>query len=273
MALVPALVLLGLASIASAEIVVSQVDWQTLEPNVRFHVQFHNEDLTNPSVPASGVLSSQPFGAFVPNAGQIGTFNIPPLAPDSFFDVFFDVALADLPPSAETILPGGGPSAKSATPPLCPPPVFWNGNVDVFWTPPGTGNVGYHFGELLICPGAGNSYIHVIMDCQDAAGISWNISGLCPGWSANLVSDDGNFAPGLPAPNPIPAGFFDGWLCIAADVSVSSGDTCSPSVNLTCGGVPATINVSAEACEWGTVSIEPTTWGDMKIRFEEQNDN
>ncbi len=199
----------------AADIEVSQVDWETIGPNVRFHVQFHNPDQSATSGPVTGGMSSQPFGAFVPNSGPIGTFEVPALAPDSFFDVFFDVALSSLPPSAATILPGGGPGGGAGgTAPgitsladVCPPPTFWNGNVDIFWTPPGTGSVNYHFGQLLICPGAGNSYVHVIMDCQDPAGISWSMNGLCPGWTATLVSDNGSFAPGAARSEPHPSGF------------------------------------------------------------------
>jgi hypothetical protein len=274
-AAVLALPLLGLAAPSSADVEVSQVDWETIGQSVRFHVQFHNPDPSAPSEAVSGMMSSQPFGAFVPNSGPIGTFDVPVLAADSFFDVFFDVALSSLPPSAEMILPGGGPGNGTAPgvtglADVCPPPTFWNGNVDIFWTPPGTGNVNYHFGQLLICPGAGNSYVHVIMDCEDPAGISWSISGLCPGWSATLVSDNGSFQPGGPAPNPIPPGFFDGWICISADLTVTTGNSCNPVLNLSCGSEPAAINVSAEACDWSSVPVEPSTWGRMKTHFGPQ---
>jgi len=117
-AAVLALPLLGLAAPSSADVEVSQVDWETLGQSVRFHVQFHNTDPSSSSSPVSGLMSSQPFGAFVPNSGPIGTFDVPELAADSFFDVFFDVALSSLPPSAEMILPGGGPGG---TPPPPPP--------------------------------------------------------------------------------------------------------------------------------------------------------
>ncbi len=90
-----ALPLLGLAAQSSAQppagVEVSQVDWETIGSSVRFHVQFHNPDQNAPSDPVSGEMSSQPFGAFVPNSGPIGTFDVPSLAPDSFFDVFFEL--------------------------------------------------------------------------------------------------------------------------------------------------------------------------------------
>jgi len=272
-ALALALPLLGFAPLSSADVVVGPVEWQTMGENVRFHARFSNNDPNHDSGPVSGQMNSQPFGAFVATAGPIGTFNIPPMVPDSFFDVFFDVPLANLPPSAETRVPwaggslasGGGESVQT----VCPTPTFWNGNVDMFWTGPGgTGAVGYHFGQLLICPGAGCTYIHVIMDCQDPAGISWNFSGLCPGWNASLVVTAPPFQPGGPAPNPIPPGFFDGWICISADASVAVGSVCNPALNLLCGNQPATINVSAEACDCGlNLPVKPSTWGEVKALF------
>jgi hypothetical protein len=257
---------------ASAELVVSDVRWETIGGDVHFSLQFHNDDPANPSPPVSGEMSSQPFGAFVQNFGPIGTFNVPSLAPDSFFDIFFDVALADLPPSAETIMPGTGagtlaPGVNGAATVACPPPNFWNGNVDILWTPPGTGAVNYHFGQLQICPGAGPSYIHVILDCSDPAGISWNFSGTCPGWTATLVVTDPGFIPGGPAPNPIPAGPFDGWICVSADNSVPVGSLCQFDLNLTCGGEPAVITVDVEACDWGSTPVEEKTWGAIKALY------
>jgi len=35
-------------------------------------------------------MSSQEFGAFLPTYGPIGNFDVPPIQPSSFFDVFFE---------------------------------------------------------------------------------------------------------------------------------------------------------------------------------------
>ena len=197
-----AAILAAVTAPALADVEVNKVDWETIGPNVRFHVQFHNPDTANPSEPVSGQMHSQPYGAFVPNSGLIGDFNIPPIAPDSFFDVFFEVELSQLPPSGETITPGGGAggilSLSEAQAP-CPPPTFWNGNVDIFWDGPGgSGTVNYHFGQLQICPGSDPSYIHVILGCDDPAGIFWSFGPGCPGWTVSLVENAG-FGPGGPA--------------------------------------------------------------------------
>jgi hypothetical protein len=268
-----AIVLLGLLAIpltAQAEILLEDVSWETIDPTVRFHLTFYNPDVV-PSEVATCQLSSQEFGAFLPNFGLIEEFDIPPIPPDSFFDVFFDVPLDQLPPSAEELLPeGGGPQGPAGAPQStpCPPDNFWNGNVDVFWFGPGgTGQVQAHFGTVLVCPGAGNSYIHVILDCQDPAGVSWNVSGVCTGWAASLYVDAGGTPGGL-APNPIPPGFFDGWIGISATQNVAIGTVCNLSLNLMCGNAPATVNVTVEACDWGPVPTEPMTWGSIKLLYQ-----
>lgn len=271
-AMLAALVLpLVLASPASADVFVSEVEWQTVGPNVEFRVRFQNDDSANPSLGVDMELLSQPFGAFVPSEGLIGTAPIPPIPPGASFDVFFEVEASSLPPSAQTIIPDGSnpaPGVTEVAQTACPPSTFWNGNVDVFWNGPGgTGMTNYHFGQLQLCPGAGPSYIHVVMDCQVPPGISWSFSGLCPGWTATLVVDAGG-VPGGTAPNPIPPGFFDGWICLTADASVIVGDMCHPDLNLTCGSAPAVISLWGEACDWtpGT-PVESTTWGAIKVLY------
>lgn len=256
----------------AANVELTEARWETIGTDVRFLLRFHNPDQVNPSGAVSGVLSSQPFGAFVPNNGTITTFDVPPLAPDSFFDVEYFVTLSDLPPSAETITPGGGGGGAFAAPAQgCPPNLFWAGNIDVFWSGPGgSGQVNYHVGEIQVCPGGGPSYIHVVMDCQDPAGISWSFGPLCPGWSASLVMDDGAGNPNGPAPNPIPPGFFDGWICVAADTTVAIGGTCCFDLNLNCGTQPATVTVCAEACIWEPVSVEESTWGRIKALYQNE---
>jgi hypothetical protein len=264
------LVALGLP--AKADVVLEQCTWQTIGTNVHFELKFHNPDLTNPSGAVSGQMNSQPFGAFLPDHGPIGSFNVPPLPPDSFFDVFFEVPLADLPPSADKITPGdpGGGFAPAESPAVnCPPDLFWAGNVDIFWSGDGgAGQANYHFGTLQICPGGPPSYIHVFGDCPDPAGLSWFFSGVCPGWSLTLVTSDGMGQPGGPAPNPLPAGFFDGWICISANAGVAIGSTCCSDLNLACGIEPAVINICSEACSWEPpLPTTESSWGKVKAKY------
>ena len=251
--------LAGLMTIASilpqaarAEIVVNRedVNWTTVGDFVQFSVRFHN---TGPEATAPGTtdIYSQPFGAFASNYGHLGTFDIPPMQPSSFFDVFFEVALADLPPSAEKIEPHGGPRSDREP---CAPGDHWDGNVDIDWSAGGdVGQVNYHFGSLQVCPLGGNSYIHVLNFCFSSS--TWSFSGVCPGWSVALVEEDMMTA----APGSLPP-FWTGWICLSADGTVNEGDTCSPSLVISCDGLTGTIDLTAVACECGPVPAEPSTW-------------
>jgi len=260
---------------AAAAVELSDVSWRTVGTSVEFHVQFYNPDPVNPSGTVSGELNTQPFGAFVPDNGTIGTFDIPPIPPESFFDVFYDVPLSSLPPSAEKITPGGGSNGGGVfgLPPAdCPPDLRWAGNVDVIWSGPGgSGTANYHFGTIQVDPGGQPSYIHMLSDCTDPAGMSWSFSNLCPGWSATLVLDDGTLNPDGPAPNPIPPGAFDGWICVTADSTISPGDSCCFDLDLNCGSQPATIHVCADACISSPVSTEKSSWGRVKSIYKKQD--
>jgi hypothetical protein len=234
------------------------ISWLTIAPaTVRFHLQFRNEDPEDDSEPASGELRSQMFGAFQPTQGTIGTFNLPPIPPSSFFDVFLDAPLASLPPTAMEILPwqgtiaerAGGMSAAGID--TCPPDNHWDGNVDVSWnSPTGTGHVNKHIGTLQVCPAHGNSYIHTLVFCNDPAGASWSISALCPGWTATLLNEGPPGVPAGPAPNPVPPGW-TGFIAISANGSVLPGATCPFLVTFTCNGVDGVIDLEPVACDCG----------------------
>jgi len=262
------LLLTALASPSSAAISLTSVSWSTVQDNVEFSLRFHNDDFTNSSSAADVTLSAQPFGMFVESLSPpVGTFQVPSLAPDSFFDIIYTVALADLPPSPEIITPPGGGASTKAPPAACQTDRSWAGNVDVFWTgADGTGQSFWHAGVIETCPQGGNSYIHVVMDCQDPAGVSWSFSGLCPGWSASLVVNAGGI-PGGAAPNPIPAGVFDGWICVSADGTVNDGDICNFNLDASCGALPATIAMTGLACVCGAVPGDETSWGRVKSRY------
>ncbi|MBI5835998.1 MAG: T9SS type A sorting domain-containing protein [Candidatus Eisenbacteria bacterium] len=224
------------------------VDWKKLGTTVRFHQRWENPDPSTPTDPVSGTMNSQAFGAFQPDFGPIGQFDVPPIAPNSFFDVFFDVPLTALPPEPQEVLPGGGP--PPGTP--CPEDTSWSGNVDINWAGAGgTGQVNYHFTGLLVRPGFGSSHVHTLIFCGSAAGSPWSISGLCPGWSATLLNEDFT-----PAPNPVPPGW-TGWISVAATNAVPVGSSCCFSVTFTCDGLPGVIDVCATACSWPVTGVQP----------------
>lgn len=235
------------------------IGWQTVTPStVRFHLTFRNEDTEDPSEAASGEINSQAFGVFQPNHGPIGTFNIPPIAPGSFFDVFLDAPLSALPPTAFESKPWQGTIAAAraghasvAGVDTCPPDDHWDGNVDVTWSSASaTGQVNKHIGTLEVCPAHGNSYIHALVFCADPAGASWAITGVCPGWTATLVNEGPPLVPAGPAPNPVPPGW-TGFICLSADGSVLPGATCPMQVTFTCNGVDGVIDLEPVACNCG----------------------
>jgi hypothetical protein len=256
---------------ANADVILIDATWETVGSDVQFTLTFQNDDPLNTSPQGTGQLSSQEFGAFLDNFGLICNFVLPPLPPLTLFDVICTVPLSSLPPSATVLLPGGGgpspPRASSQS--GCPPNFFWAGNIDVIWTA-GTsgGQVQVHMANLDVCPGGGPTYIHVIFDCPDPAGISWNFSGVCANWTATLNVSGATGLPGGPAPNPIPPGLFDGWICVSANASVPVGVTCHFDLNLTCGIQPATINLWARTCDWSSVPVEESTWGKVKALYK-----
>jgi len=221
-------------------------DWTRIGADVRFHMRWENTDPNGDSGPVSGDMMSQPFGAFAQNFGPIGHFDVPPIPPSSFFDVFLDVPLDQLPPEPEQILPDGGPQPGSP----CPQDTSWSGNVDINWAGEGgTGAVNYHFTGLLVRPGSGSSHVHALIFCNSAAGAAWTIAGLCPGFSATLLNEDFT-----PAANPVPPNW-TGWISVAADASVPVGTSCCFTVTFTCDGQAGVIDVCAETCTWGTTDV------------------
>jgi hypothetical protein len=234
------------------------ITWATIPTDVvRFSLRFRNEDTDDASEPASGNIMSQQFGVFLPDYGQIGSFQLPAIQPNSFFDIFVDIPLSQLPPSALEVLPWMGGTAETRAQvtsqkralTACPPDDHWDGNVDINWSSPsGASQVNKHIGTIQVCPAHGNSYIHVLVFCNDPAGATWSISGLCPGWSATLVNEGPPLVPDGPAPNPVPPGW-TGFICISASAAVLPGATCPLKLTFTCSGVDGVIDLEPIACD------------------------
>jgi hypothetical protein len=239
------------------------VDWSNIGTGstVRFHLRFQNDNPAGATNAITGNLMSQPFGAFVPDAGSIGNFNIPSLPAASFFDVFFDVPRGSLPPNPTKVLPGSSEAqlAIAQQPQPCPPDTAWQGNVDIGWNDPaggaGQGHANYHFGQLLVGPGVGYSYIHLITNCLATTGGSWSFAGLCPGFSATLYNEDRV----TPAPLILPPGW-TGWIAVSATGAVPVGTVCCFRLEINCGGAHATVRVCATVCSLGsTNAVENST--------------
>ena len=113
-----------------------------------------------------------------------------------------------------------------------------------------------HFTGLLVNPGNGTSHVHTLIFCNDPAGASWSIAGLCPGWSATLLNEDFT-----PAPNPVPPGW-TGWISVGAAAGTPPGSSCCFTVTFVCDGQAGVIDVCAEACDWGsTTGVVPNPQG------------
>jgi hypothetical protein len=235
----------------AAPVLPPEIGWEMVGAGtVRFHLHFTNPDAMEATLPVSGEIHSQYFGVFLPDYGMIGTFDVPMIAANSFFDVFIDVPLSLLPtkpPNPNLVSP--------VTPAPCPPPI-WVGNVDVFWSGPGgAGQANYHMGDVGVCPGGAASCLHVVTGCMD--NLTWTINNACPGWTVTLHNEDHTFAPAALPPN------WTGWICVSANAAIPIGASCCFSLDFWCNGVKATVNVCAYACPCET-STEQNTWGGIK---------
>jgi hypothetical protein len=241
------------APLAAAELGPPEIGWEMSSPDmVQFHLRFSNPDPLEPTLAVSGEMHSQQFGVFLPNYGLIGTFDIPPIEPESFFDVYFEVPLSSLPPNPLGGFASEGPQAPSV---VCPPPM-WVGNVDVTWAGAGgAGHANYHLGEVGVCPGGAPSCVHVITGC--VGNLTWAINNACQGWTVTLVNEDHTAAPAMLPPN------WTGWICVTAGANIPIGSQCCFSVDFWCFGVKATINVCADACPCD-VGVEQNSWGRVK---------
>jgi len=244
---------------AAAALVLSRenVSWTTQGDIVRFQLRFYNPG-PETSLPGVTEMHAQPFGAFAPNEVLVGAADLPPLAPDSFFDVFYEVSIGQLPASAEEITPSG----RAVSDRECTPDDHWDGNVDIQWIAGSdVGQVNYHFGTLQVCPTAGYSYIHVIDTCDNQS--TWSFAGVCSGWSASLLEEDLV----TPAPALLPP-FWTGWIRLAADGTVNVGDTCTISLTMLCNGVAGVIDLTAEACDCGLIPVQSGSWGSVKSLYD-----
>ena len=249
------LILSLFVSAATAEVVLdpNDISWVTDVGVVIFTLTFYNDGQT-PSELQSGELSAQAYGAFLPNIMSIGTFDIPPIPPESFFDVFVEIPYDQLPPSAEERFDWDGP-LKNA---VCAKDWHWDGNVDVTWGigPPA---VNSHLGTIQVCPGYGGSYIHFDTGCN--GNITWAITGVCAGFTVSVLDGAFNPAPAVLLPG------FSGWIAVSATAATPVGVTCCFTVTLTCNGIPVPIKLCATTCDCEPIETENRAWGSIKSLY------
>jgi hypothetical protein len=242
-------------------LVEDDIDWTTSGGLVHFHLRFRNTDLDNPSMESFFDVFVQPaYGAHLQDGPPLFHGIVQPMPAGSFFDVFFDIPLPQLPPSAPTMTGSAqkeGPASAAA--PCEPGGSSWAGNIDVTWGGPGgSGMVGKHLGTLLITPGGATRYIHLLTGCVGP--ISWSLGPSCSGFSVGLVNEDFTPAPALLPPT------WTGWICVSAAASVVPGTPCCTYVDMTCGFVPAHVDFCATACTLPTAARR-RTWSEVKLIY------
>ncbi len=244
-----------LVSVATAGVVLdpNDISWVTEQGVVIFTLNFYNDGPT-PSELQSGELFAQEYGAFLPNITSIGIFEIPPIPPESFFDVSVEIPYDQLPPSAEERFDWDGPSKNA----VCAKDWHWDGNVDVIWGigPPA---VQSHIGTIQVCPGYGGSYIHLITGCN--GNTTWAFTGVCAGFTVSLLDETFNNAPAVLLPG------FSGWIAISATAGTALGTTCCLTLTLTCNGVPVPVKLCATTCDCGPIETENRAWGSIKSLY------
>jgi hypothetical protein len=246
--------------VPKVSLVEEDIDWTTEGNLVRFHLTFRNTDPDTVSEPSAfDVFVQNAYGTHLLDGPSIFSGNVPPMPVGSFFDVFFDIPLDQLPPPPARMFGSVAKDGTVSAAPPCGPGAIWSGNVDVVWSGPGgAGMVGKHLGGLLVTPGGAIQYIHVLTGC--ATSISWTFGPGCSGFSTSLVNEDFS-----PAPASLPPAW-TGWIAVSAAASVTPGTACCFYIDMTCGFVPARIDLCATACDQATAPLR-RSWSEVKAFY------
>jgi len=82
---------------AAADVELTDVSWETIGSSVRFHLQFHNPDPSNPSGERERCLELAALRCVRSELRSDHFIRRAVARPDSFFDIFYDAPLSDLP--------------------------------------------------------------------------------------------------------------------------------------------------------------------------------
>lgn len=240
------------------------IDWTTTSGIVRFSMRFRNtaEELSDPT--HAEVFVQDHYGAYVANGPMIWSGELPPIQPNSFFDVLFEVPLSQLPPSPTHVIrsaPADGASLNDPCGPGGPggPGAAWQGNIDVVWSEPGGGgNVNKHTAGIGLFPGGAAHFVHLLTGC--AGPITWSFGPVCPGFALSLLNEDFT-----PAPASLPPGW-TGWIGASAAASVPGGTTCCFKLDVVCEFEVARIDLCAKACSEPT-QAKRKRWAEVKAFY------
>jgi hypothetical protein len=173
------------------------------------------------------------------------TLELSPLLPGEITALQWTIPGDSLPPSAARLVAG-----ENDPVPGCLVGNEWTGQLNIEWSEAGTnvtnmvarGHVG-----LPVCPNSDASAAQLAVQVNASSG-HWAFLGMTPGWFAELRENDSG-APGNPAPNPLPPGPFDGWLCISADDNVVTPALAEMIWTIVTGSDTANVHVDAQSCD------------------------
>ena len=229
--------------------------WETSGNMVIFTLSFYNPDVV-PTEPVSGTLSPTVYGAFLDPGLMFYPFDLPPIPPESFFDVVIEIPWWDLPETAEEVLPW-----DDTVPVMpCPADDHWDGNVDIVWSGPGgSGMVEAHYGTIQVCNAFMESFIHITTQSPWPA--TFVMMGDYCGLNPWLVNEDFSHVP-----DPLPPGW-SGWIRISADRFAVVGDVCRRTLRMTSGGQVVDVHFDVEVCDCTVIPNEEQSWSEIKTIY------
>lgn len=205
----------GLYAPRVGSLVVDDIVWSDVGGDVGFSVTLRNDSEVQISRLANVDLRAFALGgggeAVIVGAGEIGS--LPPQETATFE---CRIPRQELPPSAPLQVAG-----QFGAVPGCAAGNPWRGDVRVTWKesglPDSLGTAAADV-DLPVCPGAPPSAVAVVVDVPAGTEAVWSFSGCPAEWEAALRSDESG-VPGPPAPDPLPAGRFAGWITVATDAA------------------------------------------------------
>jgi hypothetical protein len=224
--------------------------WRWVEDNLLVTMMFRNRSDAQTSRRTSVFADARRLGGS-PAIHFAETLELGPLLPNEIAALNWTVPGDSLPPAAERLIVG-----ESDPVPGCIAGTEWPGQLRIEWSEAGTqqsdaterGQV-----ELPVCPKSEASSAQLAVQVNDASGALWHFSGITPGWLAELRENAAG-APGNPAPNPLPPGPFDGWLCVSADDNIVPPASTEILWTIVSGSDTSTVSVDAQSCN----CLDPT---------------
>ena len=234
------------------------VGWGSVDSDLLVTMKFRNRSVAQTSRRTSVLADARRLGGS-PVIHFAETLELGPLLPGEVAALQWTIPADSLPPAAERFIAG-----ESEPVPGCFPGTQWPGQLRVEWSEAGTnesfaierGQV-----ELPVCPNSEVSSAQLAVQVIDTSGGHWVFSGMTQGWLAEL-KENSSGVPGNPAPNPLPPGLFDGWLCVSADDNVPPPASADIIWTIVSGSDTSSVHVDAQACS----CLDPTGISSEAVR-------